>query len=240
MKTNLIILSAGLALCSFLLQGCVEIINGEMTNKEINNPELIKGIVADGPWDVTVFQSETPNAYIEYNDSYRITAEVRNDGYLHLKINTNKHKSIKLKKNFRAVVEIPYIKYIKASSVSEISLNGRFEGDFCKIDLSGASKVKHFDYYGNTLELDIDEVSNCNMSGKGDHVKISGSDASEIKMFNFTTETLDVNLKDVSNVEITVNKRITGKLSDASELKYRGNANVSEVKTGDLSRVKKR
>ena len=49
MKTNIIISSASLALCLFLLQGCGEMTNGEMTNKEINNPELIKGIVVDGP-----------------------------------------------------------------------------------------------------------------------------------------------------------------------------------------------
>ena len=198
-----------------------------MTNEEINNPELIKGIVADGAWDVTVFQSETPRAYIDYKDSHSVTAEVRSDGYLHLKIKTNILKPTTLRKNFRAVVEIPHIEYIKASGASDISLNGRFEGDICKIDLNGASEIKHFDYYGNTIELDLDGASDCSMSGEGSHVKISGSGASDIKMLNFTTETLDINLSGSSDAEITINERATGKLSGASDLKYRGNADVS-------------
>ena len=238
MKTNRIFFSAklmSLALFMFMLSGC-----GEMTNEEINNPELIKGIVADGAWNVTVYQSETPNAYIDYKDSYSVTAEVRSDGYLHLKSKTNILKPVNLKKNLKAVVEIPYIEYIKASGASDISLNGRFEGDHCKIDLSGASDVKHFDYYGNTLELDLDGASDCNMSGEGNHVKISGSGASNIKMLNFTTGTLDINLSGASDAEITVNERATGKLSGASDLKYRGNADVSDVKTSGASNVKKK
>lgn len=235
MKTNRIILSTVLALVFILLPGC-----GEMTNEEINNPEFIKGIVASGAWDITVYQSETPRAYIDYKDSHSVTAEVRSDGYLHLRVKTNILQPVTLKKNFRAVVEIPHIEYIKASGASSISLNGRFEGDHCKIDLSGASDVKHFEYYGNTLELDLDGSSDCGMSGEGSHVKISGSGSSGIKMFNFTTETLDITLSGSSDAEITVNERISGKLSGASDLKYRGNADASDVKTSGASDVKKR
>ena len=233
-KVKSVFLTTFIVICLFSLPGC-----GEITSLEIENPEYIKGIVADGAWDITVFQSEMPNAYIDYRDSYDITAEVRSDGYLHLKV---KHRYLRpnLRKDLKVVVEIPYIEHIKANGASEISFNGTFEGDNCKIDLNGASDVKHFDFHGNSLDIDLDGASNCSMSGKANHVKISASGASDIRMYNLTTETLDINLSGASDAEITVNERITGKLTGASTLKYRGNADRKDVKTSGASDVKKK
>jgi len=234
MKAKSVFFAIFIVICLFSLPGC-----GEMTNLEINNPELIKGIVADGPWDITVYQSETPNAYLDYKDSYDVTAEVRSDGYLHLKV---KHRYLRpnLRKDLQVVVEIPYIENIKASGACRISLNGKFEGDHCKINLNGASEVKHFDFYGNSLDIDLDGASECGMSGKVNQVKMSGSGASDFKMYNLVTETLDINLSGASEAEITVNERITGKLTGASTLKYRGNADRSDVKTSGASDIKKK
>ena len=233
-KAKSVFLTTFIVICLFSLSGC-----GEMTSLEINNPEQIKGIVADGPWDITVYQSETPNAYIDYKDSYDITAEVRSDGYLHLKV---KHRIIRpnLRKDLKVVIEIPYIEHIKASGACKVSLNGEFEGDRCNINLNGASDIKYFDFYGNSLDLDLDGASGCNMSGEVHHVKMSGSGASDFYMYNLTTETLDVNLSGASDAEITVNERITGKLTGASTLKYRGNADRSNLKTSGASDVKKK
>ena len=234
MKTSLTFLIASIAISLFSLAGC-----GEMTSLEVDNPELIKGIVADGPWDITVYQSETARVDVDYKDSHDITAEVRSDGYLHLKVKKHVLKP-SFKKNFKAVVEIPYIEHIKVSGACDISLNGEFEGEHCKINISGASNVKSFDYYGNTIDLDLGGASECRMNGEASHVKISGGGASDIKMLNFSTETLDINLSGASDAEITVNERITGKLSGASTLKYRGNAEHSDVKTNGASNIKKK
>ena len=233
-KAKSVFLTISIVICLFSLPGC-----GDMTNIEINNPEFIKGIVADGAWDITVYQSEKPNAYIDYRDSYDVTAEVRSDGYLHLKV---KHRYLRpnFRKDLKVVVEIPYIEHIKASGASVISFNGAFEGDLCKINLNGASDVKHFDFYGNTLDIDLDGASKCSMNGKANHVKISCSGASDVRMYNLTTETLDIHLSGASDAEITVNERITGKLTGASTLKYRGNADRSDVKTSGASDIKKR
>ena len=233
-KGKSIFLTISIVISLFLLPGC-----GEMTYMEVNNPELIKGIVADGPWDITVYQSEKPNVHIDYKDSYDITAEVRSDGYLHLKAKTRILRP-NLKKDLQVVLEIPYIEHIKASGASDISFNGTFKGERCKINLNGASDVKHFDFYGSSLDLDLDGASNCSMSGEANHVKMSGSGASDIRMLNLTTETLDINLSGASDAEITVNERISGKLSGASCLKYRGNADRSGVKTSGASDIKKK
>ena len=233
-KAKNVFIAIFIVISLFSLPGC-----GDMTYLEINNPELIKGIVADGPWDITVYQSEKPNVYIDYKDTYDITAEVRSDGYLHLKV---KHRILRpnLRKDLQVMIEIPYIEHIKASGDCRISLNGKFEGDRCRIELNGASDFKHFDFYGNSLDLDLDGASNCSMSGEVNHVKMSGSGASDLNMYNLTTETLDINLSGASDAEITVNERITGKLTGASCLKYRGNADHKDVKTSGASDVKKR
>ena len=234
MSTKSIFLIVSIAISLFSLTGC-----GEMEYMEIENPEHIKGIVADGPWNITVYQSEKAKVDIDYNDSYDITAEVRSDGYLHLKA---KHRILRpnFKKDLKVVVEIAYIEHIKASGACDISFNGKFEGNHCRIDLNGASDVKHFDFYGNSLDLDISGASGCSMGGEANHVKISGGGASDIRMYNVTTETLDINLSGASDAEITVNERITGKLSGASTLKYRGNADRSDLKTSGASDIKKR
>ena len=57
-------------------------------------------------------------------------------------------------------------------------------------------------------------------------------------MLDFITDKLDLDMGGASHAEMTINKYANGKLSGASTLTYRGNANVSELKLRGGSKVK--
>ena len=241
MKTKSIFLTICTILTTVVLSGCDTWYDRNKDSLVIENPEYIKGIVADGAWDITIFQHETASANIEYLDSYNITAEVREDGYLHLKV---KHKiqpfTWNKKNDFKAVIHIPNIELIKGSGACDITINGTFHGEQCKIDLNGASDLKHFEYYGDNIEVDLDGASDCSITGEAGFTKISCSGASDAHMFDFFTDELDIKLSGASYATITVHDKISGSISGASTLKYRGNADRSNVKTSGASDIKKK
>ena len=240
MKTKSFFLTICTILAIVVLSGCDAWFDRSKDSLVIENPEYIKGIVADGPWDITIFQHETASAYIEYLDSYNVIAEVREDGYLHLKVKFKIQPVTWNKKNdFKAVIYIPNIELIKGSGACDITVNGAFHGEQCKIDLNGASDLKRFEYYGDKIEVDLDGASECSITGETGFAKISCSGASEAHMFDFYTEELDIKLSGASYTTITVQDKISGSVSGASTLKYRGNADRSNVKSSGASDIKK-
>lgn len=100
--------------------------------------------------------------------------------------------------------------------------------------------------YVNTPNIELIKLSGeSDAIFKGDFhcekCEINLSGASDLSGFDITVQTLDARLSGGSNVTISVEEKITGKISDASTLKYRGTADVSGVSVsgaGDLIQVK--
>lgn len=223
----------------FLLVGC----DRDRTKErlEIDNPDRIKGIIVEGSWDITVFQSETATTYIEYSAFLdgKVVASVNADGYLHLKLR-NAINSMGVKRSdLTAYINIPNIELVKASGSAHITINGRFNGQSCKVDLNGASKLKEFEYNGTNVEVDLDGSSECRMFGEANSVNMSLNGSSDAYMINFTTKTLDIKLNGASDAEISIDEKASGKLSGASTMRYSGEADVSEINLNGSSKIKK-
>ena len=149
-------------------------------------------------------------------------------------------------------------------SLNDISLSGASsinglssEGTSVKIDLSGASNLKTFSFVGNSIDATISgasemrfdniDINHCNIdlsgasifNGGGYAVKsvFDGSGASTFKTFHLESENLDIELSGASNAEVMVKNTIKGRLSGASTLKYKGNANVTAVSTSGASTI---
>lgn len=239
MKTKSFFLYVYITVNMLLLVGCDR--DRSKERLEIDYPDRIKGIIVEGAWDITIFQDETASAYIDYSVFLedKIVAGINSDGYLHLKLK-NVMSSMGVKRSdLVAYINIPNIELVKASGSAHISINGLFNGESCKVDLNGASKVKEFDYNGTNVEIDLDGSSECKMFGEANSVKMSLNGSSDAYMINFTTKTLDINLNGASDAEIHIDEKATGKLSGASTLKYRGEADVSEIKLNGGSKIKK-
>ena len=256
MKAKSIFCLAVFAMSVMLLSNCKK--DRTKHSREISDAQNIRGIVVEGSWSVYLRQGEQSSAKIEYSAFLddKIEARVDNDGYLYLKV----RRSIGITRDdLKAVVTIPKIEYIKASGASHIHSEGIFEGKTNKIELNGASKINSLTYRGNDIDItlngaskinsltyrgnDIDitlnGASRCNMSGMAERAKIEANGSSEAAMPDFTTKTLEIYLNGSSDAFITITERATGKLSGASKLRYRGNADLSGVQLSGASSIQK-
>jgi len=190
--------------------------NNELVQKEIRISEKIRGVIIEGPWEVTITQDDANNsAEIEYNvPNSKITTDIRSNGYLYLRANSlGSHRN----KTLNATIHAPLLEKIKGSGAANIKTFGVFPSG-CEVSLSGASKLD-------------------GLSCEGDNASISLSGASKLKNFTLDGETVDVQLSGASFAEVSVNQTIKGNLSGASTLKYKKAENVSGVSTSGGSKI---
>ncbi|MDL2257243.1 DUF2807 domain-containing protein [Bacteroidales bacterium OttesenSCG-928-I14] len=217
------------------LVGCEK--DRTILKEDITIPQDIKGIVVGGSWDVVVVQDEKSSASIEYSAFLEddILAVVEEDGYLYLGM---KNTVGVRRKDAVAYVNAPTIELIKLSGASDADFTGKFYNENCTIDISGSSDMEGFYFTGYSLEIEIGGASDCNMSGEVNNVSLTCNGSSDVKALDLYTNTLDVNINGSSDAKMSVSYKITGSISGASSLEYRGNPDVSEVKLSGASELK--
>jgi len=207
--------------------------------QEIDLTENVKGIVVGNGFKVTVSKSDSNNAYIDYSESLegRIIAKIE-DGYIYLGITGD----LKIKNGYpviQANISISELELIEISSGSSVEMSGNFNGDKCTIKMKETSILTGFNYTGESMDINLSSSSECEMSGNVDSATVFAKEGSSLDMINVMTQILDVNLSAASSAKVTVLEKITGKLSSACNLEYKGNADISEVDVDSTSNIKK-
>lgn len=154
------------------------------------------------------------------------------EGEISIKANDNIHQYINVvKDNNEVAIELDQNNYSDLSIEVLVS-----SSQYNAIVASGASTVTMqseppvFEDFSVTLS----GASKANLIGTVEKFTAVASGASEF-YGNFTCDALIVDLSGASIVEATVNNSISGKLSGASKVKYRGDATVSVESTGASS-----
>jgi len=182
--------------------------NHELIGKELIINEAIKGIVIEGPWEVTFTQDDENNsAFIQYNvPDKKIRAELWSDGYLHIFIyNLTNYRNVKLKATIKAATleridgsgaAIIYT-YGNFNSSTDITLSGASlldgfvcEGDKEVINLSGASIMKKCSFKGKSIDATLSGSSNVFYSNIGvERCKVKASGSSIFNGSGYAEET---------------------------------------------------
>ena len=107
------------------------------------------------------------------------------------------------------------------------------------IHLSGAcdftGKVK-----ADVLKLNLSGASDAKISGTAGTVVIESSGASDLKGYDLVTDICKVNVSGASDVFITVNTELTASASGASDINYKGNALIKDIKSSGASSVSRK
>ena len=109
--------------------------------------------------------------------------------------------------------------FIDASGASELVSTG--SSNIIKIDGSGASKL-FLTYNIEKLDADISGATKLNIKGAADQTVIDASGASSFDGESFQAKTVKVDLSGAAKTDIGVKKAISGEVSGASSLVYRG------------------
>ncbi len=141
-------------------------------------------------------------------------------------------------KSMKAYVSIKSIHKLTASGASDVYADGTLTGTNLDIDLSGASDFKGM-VNAQNLRLEGSGSSDFTISGKATNLRIALHGSSDVKGFDLIAENCDVEASGSSDVNITVNNQLKASVSGSSDIRYKGNATLKEVRSSGSSDIKK-
>ncbi|MBK7307379.1 MAG: DUF2807 domain-containing protein [Chitinophagaceae bacterium] len=142
-------------------------------------------------------------------------------------------------RKMRVYVSFKDIKKLEASGACDVIVTGSISTASLAIQMSGAC-----DFSGSVkaavLKLNLSGASDAKISGTAGTAFIESSGASDVKAYDLVTDICKVNVSGASDVFITVNNELTASATGASDIKYKGNALVKEMKSSGASSVSKK
>jgi hypothetical protein len=233
MKPILIFLFAFLAVHS----NAQTVINDK--NVQVRNAGSFSALKVSGGIDVFLSQSNENAVAVsasDVNDRDLIKTEV-NDGVLKIYYDS---RSFRLRnKQLRAYISFKNLEGIEGSGATDFTVTNKLSANSIKIKLSGASDMKGLVNIDNA-QIDISGASTMKISGAIRNMKIEASGASDLKNYDLVVDNCIADLSGASDVKVTVNKSISAKASGASNLDYKGSADIRNISSSGASNISKR
>ena len=140
--------------------------------------------------------------------------------------------------NFKMNVYIAYktLEQIQASGASNVYVAGIMELPLLNVQMSGASEFKG-EIRINELNVKLSGASDMKIYGVATNVNIESSGASDVKAYDLYTENCNIKSSGASDVNITVNKEISANASGASNIYYKGQAELKVKQSSGASSI---
>ncbi|MBL0135641.1 MAG: DUF2807 domain-containing protein [Chitinophagaceae bacterium] len=143
-------------------------------------------------------------------------------------------------KRMRAYVSFKQLDKITASGASDVVVNGAFKANELELHFSGASDFKG-SITANELSVDINGASDITLgSGKVTSLKIVASGASDFKGYDLEADNCSVSASGASSIKVTVNNELNASASGASDIHYKGNGKIRDLKSSGASSVSRK
>jgi Putative auto-transporter adhesin, head GIN domain len=145
------------------------------------------------------------------------------------------------KLKLKAYISFKEITKLIAAGACDVHVQGSINAKDLDINLSGASDLKDGKVIvANNLTVDVSGASDVNVSGSATNLKVEASGASDFKGYGFAVDYCNVRASGASSISITVNKELSAHASGASDVHYKGNGLIKEIKTSGASSISKR
>ncbi|MET0636257.1 MAG: head GIN domain-containing protein [Chitinophagaceae bacterium] len=178
--------------------------------------------------------SASEKDYLEYikTEVTGGTLRIWVDGGGMRKFNTGKMK-------LKAYISFKDLNKLDVSGACDIYIEGTLKLQDLKLVLSGASDLRgKMDM--QKLDVDISGASDMTLSGTVGQLKIESSGASNFKGFDLVSEYCDAKASGASDIKITVNKELNVNASGASDIDYKGQGLIRDLKTSGASSVSRK
>jgi hypothetical protein len=157
-----------------------------------------------------------------------IITEVEN-GILHIHLENNWHGGFGNPK-MKAYVSISKLKYLEASGGGDIYFENLITTDELKLNLSGGGDLKG-KLNASRLEIEQSGGSSVDLTGNVGTLNLESSGGGSLKGYGLVTDYTTINASGGSDSELTVNKDLKVFASGGCDIRYKGGAKVSTIKT---------
>ena len=213
-------------------------------NAEVRQVSTFKGIKVSSAFDVYITQGNEDAVAVsaatkEYRD--KIETKVEN-GVLTIRFDFNNrffkgftNDKVRLK----AYISVKELEKLYVSGACNVYMEEGIKGKDLVIHVSGASDVKaKLDV--EKLDANVSGASDLNVKGKAGRVDVDATGASEFQSFDLVTDYCDAHASGASSISITVNKELSAKASGASDVRFKGEGLMRDVKTSGASSISRR
>jgi hypothetical protein len=218
-----------------------------IAQKTINDPNAEKrsvsgyhAISVSGGIDLYLSQGGESVAISASEAKYRdrIKTEVKN-GVLEIWYEHTSGINIEMNnRKMKAYVSFKDIDKLTGSGGSDIMVDGSVKVSTLNLVLSGGSdfegKVEATD-----LKVNAGGGSDVDISGSVKKLDISASGGSDFKGYELASDICNLEASGGSDIEITVNKELIANASGSSDVAYKGNGVVRELKANGSSSIKR-
>ena len=142
-------------------------------------------------------------------------------------------------KKLKAYVSFKTLDRLTASGASDVRVNGTLKANDLVISMAGASDFKGA-VEANSLNITLGGASDATINGKVGTLKVDANGASDFKGFELVADNCEVEASGASDIKVTVNKELNARASGASDVHYRGEGVIRDLKTSGASSVSRR
>lgn len=143
------------------------------------------------------------------------------------------------KQKLKAYISIKKIDRLSVSGACDVFIEDAISAEELSIHLSGASDLKG-KVEAKKLNCDISGASDMTISGTAAEVSVEASGASDFKGFDLVSNYCNAKASGASSVNITVNKELSANASGASDVRFKGEGLIRDIKTSGSSNVSRR
>ena len=142
------------------------------------------------------------------------------------------------KTKLKAYISVKKIDRLDVSGACDVFFEEGISSEDLTVRLSGASDLKG-KIDAKKLSFDISGASDATISGNAAELSVEASGASDFKGFDFTTNECTAKASGASSVQITVKERLNAHASGASDIHYKGEARIGDMKSSGASSISK-
>ena len=191
-----------------------------------------------GPYKVNIVRGEKYRVVLNGTEPYMEKADVSQDGNK-ISIRYNDDDDLKLHRYNRKVtikIMCPNLSDVRLLGAVTGNISG-FEEDELYIRLDGTSEVElDVDVY--SLDVKLSGAAELDITGTGRKLNANISTASFLNTYNYMAEIVSLKASGASKARIYATEELEIEASLVSEVKYRGGAKVSKVKSSSFSNVR--
>jgi hypothetical protein len=167
-----------------------------------------------------------------------IIVEVKN-GVLEISYHPKNGRWTSGNRKLKAYISFKQLDKLKVSGACDVNIIGGWKTEGARVELSGASDLKG-QLTMQKLSVDISGASDMQVTGTVGQLDIEASGASNFKGFDLAADYCDARASGASDIRIHVNKELSVQASGASDVDYKGEGHIRDIKTSGSSSVKRR
>ncbi len=195
------------------------------------NVSGFSGVSISSAMDLYVKQDSSFSVRVETDDNlqqYIIVEQENGVVFIKQQHSVNLDPTGKIK----VYVSAPLFKSMEATGACTIFSENMISSDQpIDIDLTGASDAR-VELKSPKISADLTGASTIELKGETKEFSVDGSGSSNIKCYDLRTEATYIDISGACEAEVTASVKLDVKASGASDVRYRGNASVSQDVSG--------